>query len=70
MNTVVVICGNVLISFLIAWLLSRPSVALASKGPVAVWSPEILTSLTVEILGSLVALAAALLIIVRKKDFL
>ena len=70
MNTIVVICGNVLLNFLIAWLLSRPSVALASKGPVAVWSPEILTCLTLEILGCLLALAAALLVIVRKKDFL
>jgi ABC-2 type transport system permease protein len=69
-NTVVVICGNVLLNFLIAWLLSRPSVALASKGPVAIWSPEILASLAVEILGSLLALAAALVIILRKKDFL
>jgi len=70
LNTIVIILGNVLINFLIAWLLNRPSVALAAKGPVAIWSPEILTSLTVEILGSLVALAAALLIILRKKDFL
>ena len=70
LNTLVIILGNVLINFLIAWLLNRASVALAAKGPVAIWSPEILTSLTVEILGSLVALAAALLIILRKKDFL
>jgi ABC-2 type transport system permease protein len=69
-NTVVIICGNVLLNFLIAWLLNRPSVALASKGPVAIWSPEILASLAVEILGSLLALAAALVIILRKKDFL
>ena len=70
LNTIVIILGNVLINFLIAWLLNRPSVALAAKGPVAIWSPEILTSLAVEILGSLLALAAALLIILRKKDFL
>jgi ABC-2 type transport system permease protein len=70
LNTIVIISGNVLINFLIAWLLNRPAVALATKGPVAIWSPEILTSLTVEILGSLLALAAALLIILRKKDFL
>jgi ABC-2 type transport system permease protein len=70
MNTIVIICGNVLISFLIAWLLNRPSIALAVKGPVAIWSPEILAALAVEILGSLLALAAALVIILRKKDFL
>lgn len=70
MNTIVIILGNVLLNFLIAWLLSRPSVALASKGPVAIWSPEILGALAVEILGSLLALAAALLVILRKKDFL
>jgi ABC-2 type transport system permease protein len=69
-NTAVIIFGNISINFLIAWLLSRPSVALAAKGPVPVWSQEILTCLTLEILGSLLALAAALLIIVRKKDFL
>ncbi len=69
-NTVVIICGNVSINFFIAWLLSRPSVAQASKGPVAIWSPEILASLAVEILGSLLALALALLTIFRKKDFL
>ena len=69
-NTIVLILGNTLLSFLIAWLLSRPSVALATKGPVAVWSPEILAALAVEIFGSLLALAAALLIILRKKDFL
>ena len=69
-NTVVIIFGNVTINFLIAWLLSRPSVAVAAKGPVAIWPPEILASLAVEILGSLLALAAALLIITRKKDFL
>ena len=69
-NTVVIIFGNVTINFLIAWLLSRPSVAVAAKGPVAIWPPEILASLAVEFLGSLLALAAALLIITRKKDFL
>jgi ABC-2 type transport system permease protein len=69
-NTVVIICGNVLLNFLIAWLLNRPSVALASKGTVTIWSPEILATLAVEILGSLLALAAALLVILRKKDFL
>jgi ABC-2 type transport system permease protein len=69
MNTIVIICGNVLLNFLIAWLLNRPSVALASKGPVAIWSPEILASLAVETLGSLLAVAAALLVILRKKDF-
>jgi ABC-2 type transport system permease protein len=70
LNTLVMILGNLLISFLIAWLLNHPSVAQAAKGPVAIWPAEILTSLTVEILGSLVALATALLIILRKKDFL
>jgi hypothetical protein len=70
LNTLVVILGNITINFLIAWLLSRPSVALAAKGAVAIWSPEILATLAVEILASLLALAAALLIIVRKKDFL
>jgi ABC-2 type transport system permease protein len=69
-NTMVMIGGNILINFLIAWLLSRPAVALAAKGPVIVWSPEILASLAVEIVGSLLALAAALLVILRKKDFL
>jgi hypothetical protein len=69
-NTLVIILGNVLLNFLIAWLLNRPAAALAAKGPVVVWTPEVLVSLTVEILGSLVALAAALLIILRKKDFL
>jgi ABC-2 type transport system permease protein len=70
LNTVVVIVGNVLLNFLIAWLLNRPSVALAAKGPVAIWPPEILASLAVESIGSLLALAAALLMILRKKDFL
>jgi ABC-2 type transport system permease protein len=70
MNTIVIICGNVGLSFLIPWLLSRPSVALASKGAVAIWPPEILATLAVEILGSLLALAAALVMILRKKDFL
>jgi ABC-2 type transport system permease protein len=69
-NTIVIICGNVGLNFLIAWLLNRPSVALASKGPVAIWSPEIIATLTVEVLGSLLALAAALVMILRKKDFL
>jgi hypothetical protein len=69
-NTLVIILGNVLLNFLIAWLLNRPAAALAAKGPEVVWTPEVLVSLTVEILGSLVALAAALLIILRKKDFL
>ncbi|MGC1459120.1 MAG: ABC-2 transporter permease [Steroidobacteraceae bacterium] len=68
-NTLVMIAGNILLSFLISWLLSRPSVANAAKGSVIVWSPEILASLTVEILGSLLALAAALVVILRKKDF-
>jgi ABC-2 type transport system permease protein len=70
LNTLVIILGNVLINFLIAWLMSRQSIALAVKGPMVIWSPEILASLAVEILGSLFALAAALLIILRKKDFL
>lgn len=70
LNTLVIILGNITINFLIAWLLSRPSIALSAKGAVAIWSPEILACLAVEILGSLVALAAALLIIARKKDFL
>ena len=69
-NTLVIIVGNVALNFLIAWLLNRPSVALASKGPVAIWTPEILASLAVEIVGSLLALAAALWVIFRKKDFL
>ncbi|HTB65887.1 MAG TPA: ABC-2 transporter permease [Steroidobacteraceae bacterium] len=70
MNTIVIICGNVLLNFLIAWLLSRPSVALAAKGPVVVWPPAIIATLAIEVLGSLLALAAALVMILRKKDFL
>ena len=70
LNTSVIILGNVLVNFLIAGLLNRPAVALAAKGPVAIWSPEILTALTVEIVGSVLALAAALVIILRKKAFL
>jgi hypothetical protein len=66
----VMIAGNVLLNFLIAWLLNRPSVANASKAAVAIWTPEILATLAVEILGSLIALGAALFTIVRKKDFL
>jgi ABC-2 type transport system permease protein len=69
-NTIVIICGNVLLNFLIAWLLNPPAAALAAKGPVAIWSAEILASLAVELLGSLLAIAAALLLILRKKDFL
>jgi ABC-2 type transport system permease protein len=70
MNTIVIICGNVLLNFLIAWLLSRPSVALASKSPVAIWPPAILATLAVETLGCVLALVAALVMILRKKDFL
>jgi ABC-2 type transport system permease protein len=70
MNTVVIICGNVLLNFLIAWLLSRPAVALASKSPVAIWPAPILVTLGIEIVGCLLALAAALVMILRKKDFL
>jgi ABC-2 type transport system permease protein len=70
LNTMVMIAGNVLLNFLIAWLLNRPSVANASKAAVAIWTPEILATLAVEILGSLIALGAALFTIVRKKDFL
>jgi ABC-2 type transport system permease protein len=69
LNTTVIILGNVLLNFLIAWLLNHPSVALAAKGPVAIWPPEILTSLAVESVGSLLAVAIALLLIFRKKDF-
>jgi ABC-2 type transport system permease protein len=70
MNTIVIICGNVLLNFLIAWLLSRPAVALALKGPVVIWPAPILVTLAIEIVGSLLALAAALVMILRKKDFL
>jgi ABC-2 type transport system permease protein len=69
-NTLVIIAGNVLLNFLIAGLLNRPAVALAAKGALVVWPPEILASLAVEIAGSVLALAAALLIILRKKDFI
>ncbi|HTV80181.1 MAG TPA: ABC-2 transporter permease [Steroidobacteraceae bacterium] len=68
-NTVVIICGNVMLNFLIAWLLNRPAVGATAKGPVAVWSSEIIATLAVEFIGSVVALAAALLAILRKKDF-
>jgi ABC-2 type transport system permease protein len=70
LNTMVIIAGNVLLNFLIAWLLNRPSVASASKAAVAIWTPEILITLAVETLGCLLALAAAMVSILRKKDFL
>ena len=69
-NTVVIVCGNVLLNFLIAWLLNRPSVAHASKAAAAIWTPEILATLAVETLGCLLALGAAVMTILRKKDFL
>ena len=69
-NTLVIVSGNVLLNFLIAGLLNRPSVAHAAKGAAVIWSPEILASLTIELLGSVLAIAAALSLILRKKDFL
>ena len=69
-NTVVIILGNVMLNFLIAWLLNRPAVGSAVKGHLAVWSPEIICTLVVETLGSILALVLSLLTILRKKDFI
>jgi ABC-2 type transport system permease protein len=69
-NTTVIVIGNVSVNFVIAFLMSQPSVAAHLGGAVAVWTPLLVTFLVIELVLSAVALALGCFFASRKRDLL
>jgi ABC-2 type transport system permease protein len=68
-HAVVITCGNVSVNFLIAFLSSMPSVTLHRDGPVAIWTPDIVTLLVVEVALGAAAIGAGWYFRSRDTDF-
>lgn len=66
---VVITIGNISVNFLIPFLLSLPSIAAHRTGPVAVWTPDIVVAVAVELVLGVVAIAAGLFVRSRRTDF-
>lgn len=61
--------GNVSVNFLIPMLLGVPSIASYREGPVAVWSPDLVTMLVVQLAIGAGVLALAFRVRLRRPDF-
>lgn len=68
-HAAVITFGNVSINFLIPLLLSMPSIASHRDGPVAVWTPDVVAILTIELAGAVVAIGAGLYLRCRRTDY-
>ena len=68
-HTTAIIVGNVSINLFIPFLLALPSVAGHAKGPVAVWTGDIVAILAAEILAGALALGLAVHFRSRAGDF-
>ena len=68
-SATVITIGNVSINLLIPLLLGWPSVAQYRNGPVAVWTPDILALIGVELMVGAAALALGLFVRARRSDF-
>jgi hypothetical protein len=68
-HAAVITFGNVSINFLIPLLLSMPSIASHRDAPVAVWTPDVVTILMIEVAGAVVAIGAGLYLRCRRTDF-
>lgn len=68
-HAAVITFGNVSINFLIPLLLAIPSIALHRDGPVAVWTPDVVAILTVELAGTAIAIGTGLYLRCRRTDF-
>jgi ABC-2 type transport system permease protein len=67
--TAVIIAGNVSVTFVFQLLLQLPSMGNHLAGPVAVWGADVIAVIALEIVLSVAALAAALFVHARKRDF-
>jgi ABC-2 type transport system permease protein len=69
-HTTAIVIGNVSVNFVIPFLLSRPSVTANAKGPVAVWTSDLVAFIAIEILAGLAALGVAVYVQSRRPDFI
>lgn len=68
-HTTAIIVGNVSVNFLIPFLLRRPSVAAHAEGSAAVWTGDIIAMIAGELLIGVAALALAVYVHSRRRDF-
>lgn len=68
-HTAVIVFGNVCVNFVIAGLLSKPSVMHTLDGHVVVWTQEVTTTLAIEVTLSLLLLTLAWRLFTLRKDF-
>jgi hypothetical protein len=61
--------GNISVNFLIPFLLWLPSVASHREGPVAVWTPDIVAIIAIELVIGVVAVCLGVLVRSRTPDF-
>jgi ABC-2 type transport system permease protein len=61
--------GNLSVNFLIPFLLSRPSVRQTIEGPAAIWSPDLVAIVALELVLGIAALGVALVLRSRQPDF-
>jgi hypothetical protein len=69
-NTFVIVFGNVSINFLIAFVLSLPSVSQSIRGEAAIWTSDLVAILGGELALGALALALAMFLTLHKKDFI
>ncbi len=61
--------GNVSVNFLIAFLHGLPSVTMHRDGPVAIWAPDIVTLLVLEVAVGAAAIGLGWYVRSRNTDF-
>ena len=64
-----IIAGNVSVNFLIPFILALPSVKANIEGPIAVWTPDIIAIIVIELVLAAVVPSVALFIRSRQPDF-
>jgi ABC-2 type transport system permease protein len=70
LNTTLIIAGNVSVNFMIPILMRLPSVVATRTGATVQWSSDLIAILAVEIVVVVLALATALVVHSKNKDFI
>jgi ABC-2 type transport system permease protein len=64
-----IITGNVSVNFMIPFLLALPSIKTHIEGPTAVWTPDIIAIVVIELALAAVAVSLAVVVRSRQPDF-
>ena len=68
-HTTAIVAGNLSVNFVVPLLLSLPSVSAHRTGEVAVWTPDILAIIAIELALGVIALVVAVYLRSRASDF-